>query len=136
LILIPQLIATFGRLARRSLGVFVRDIVQGIALVLMAWMYLSDHYRIDRAGALSRGDHVNPFTAGAKLSSRNSRWVKPDCPPCLLRGFALVSFVFGYGGCANAEEFCRCDLGNQAIPAVSGVLSGKTSLTPSLRVLV
>src|SRR5439155_24622744 len=42
LILLAQLIATFGAgWLVASLGVFIRDIVQGIALVLMAWMYLT-----------------------------------------------------------------------------------------------
>src|SRR6476659_4925320 len=42
LILIPQLLATFGAAwLVASLGVFVRDIVQGIGLILMAWMYLT-----------------------------------------------------------------------------------------------
>src|ERR1041385_5763834 len=42
LILIPQIIATFGAAwLVASLGVFVRDIVQGVALILMAWMYLT-----------------------------------------------------------------------------------------------
>src|SRR5207244_4997264 len=42
LILVPQLIATFGAAwLVASLGVFIRDVVQGIALVLMAWMYLT-----------------------------------------------------------------------------------------------
>src|SRR5438132_9358892 len=41
LILIPQLIATLGAAwLVASLGVFVRDIVQGIGLLLIAWMYL------------------------------------------------------------------------------------------------
>jgi homopolymeric O-antigen transport system permease protein len=42
LVLIPQLIATFGAAwLVASLGVFIRDMVQGIALLLMAWMYLT-----------------------------------------------------------------------------------------------
>src|SRR5262249_57621468 len=40
--LVPQLLATCGiAWLVASLGVFVRDIVQGIALTLMAWMYLT-----------------------------------------------------------------------------------------------
>src|SRR5712691_2430110 len=42
LLIIPQLLATFGAAwLIASLGVFVRDIVQGITLLLMAWMYLT-----------------------------------------------------------------------------------------------
>jgi len=41
LLVIPQLLATFGAAwLLASLGVFVRDIVQGITLFLLAWMYL------------------------------------------------------------------------------------------------
>jgi lipopolysaccharide transport system permease protein len=42
LLLIPQLMLTLGAAWwLSSLGVFVRDITQGIGLVLMAWMYLT-----------------------------------------------------------------------------------------------
>src|SRR5258708_11601722 len=42
LLLIPRLLATFRpALLVASLAVFVRDIVQGITLLLMAWMYLT-----------------------------------------------------------------------------------------------
>jgi len=41
-LLIPQLVATLGAAwLLASFGVFVRDIVQGLTLVLMAWMYLT-----------------------------------------------------------------------------------------------
>jgi len=42
LILLPQLMATLGlSWFVASVGVFVRDIVHGLALLLMAWMYLT-----------------------------------------------------------------------------------------------
>src|SRR5437763_6070038 len=42
LLLIPQLMATLGAAwLLASIGVFVRDVVQGITLALMAWMYLT-----------------------------------------------------------------------------------------------
>lgn len=42
LLLIPQMLATIGLAwLVASLGVFIRDIVQGVALVLTAWMYLT-----------------------------------------------------------------------------------------------
>src|SRR5438309_8295894 len=66
LILIPQLIATFGASwLVASLGVFIRDIVQGIALVLMAWMYLTPIiYPESLVPAPYRAViNVNPFTA-------------------------------------------------------------------------
>ena len=41
-LVIPQLIATLGAAwLIASLGVFLRDIAQGIGLLLMAWMYLT-----------------------------------------------------------------------------------------------
>ena len=42
LLIVPQLMATLGAAwLLASIGVFVRDVVQGITLVLMAWMYLT-----------------------------------------------------------------------------------------------
>src|SRR5260370_5506153 len=42
LLVIPQIVATLGGAwLLASLGVFVRDIVQGVTLLLMAWMYLT-----------------------------------------------------------------------------------------------
>lgn len=101
LMLIPQLIATFGGAwLVASLGVFVRDIVQGIALILMAWMYLTpiiypesivpEHYR--------RWINLNPFTP----LIRNYRRVildgiAPDWQGLVyFTGFAIVLFIVGY----------------------------------------
>src|ERR1043166_4818658 len=64
-LLIPQLIATLGAAwLLASLGVFVRDIVQGVTLVLMAWMYLTpiiypESLVPDRYRSLV---NLNPFT--------------------------------------------------------------------------
>src|SRR6195256_1374458 len=66
LLIIPQLIATFGAAwMLASLGVFVRDIVQGITLFLMAWMYLTPIiYPESLVPELYRGIvSLNPFTA-------------------------------------------------------------------------
>ena len=66
LVLLPQLIATCGiAWLVASLGVFVRDIVQGIALVLMAWMYLTPIiYPESLVPAIYRAAvNLNPFTA-------------------------------------------------------------------------
>src|SRR5207237_9934536 len=65
LILIPQLIATFGAAwLVASLGVFVRDIVQGITLVLMAWMYLTPIIYPESIvpAAYRSAINLNPFT--------------------------------------------------------------------------
>jgi len=100
-LLIPQLIATLGAAwLLASLGVFVRDIVQGVTLVLMAWMYLTpiiypeslvpDRYR--------SFVNFNPFTPLV----RNYRRIilegnLPDWPGlAYFVAFAIVSFVFGY----------------------------------------
>jgi len=109
LILIPQLVATVGAAwLVASLGVFVRDIVQGIALVLMAWMYLTpiiypesvvpERYRsiID----------ANPFTPLV----RNYRHVliegwRPDWTGLgYFSIFALLAFLFGYWWFARTRK--------------------------------
>ncbi|HXI62292.1 MAG TPA: ABC transporter permease [Pyrinomonadaceae bacterium] len=109
LILIPQLIATFGAAwLVASLGVFVRDIVQGIALVLMAWMYLTPIiYPESIVPAPYRAAiNLNPFTPLV----RNYRRVildglSPDWSGlAYFAAFALVSFVFGYWWFARTRK--------------------------------
>ncbi|HBB96442.1 MAG TPA: sugar ABC transporter permease [Blastocatellia bacterium] len=109
LILIPQLIATFGAAwLVASLGVFVRDIVQGIALVLMAWMYLTPIiYPESIVPAPYRAAiNLNPFTPLV----RNYRRIildglSPDWPGlAYFAAFALVSFVFGYWWFARTRK--------------------------------
>jgi len=109
ILLIPQLIATLGAAwFLASLGVFVRDIAQGISLVLMAWMYLTpiiypeslvpDRYRqiID----------FNPFTPLV----RNYRRILLDGFAPDWRGlayfaaFALALFIFGYWWFARTRK--------------------------------
>lgn len=101
LILIPQLIATLGAVwLVASLGVFVRDIVQGVGLLLMAWMYLTpiiypesivpENYRLLI--------NLNPFTPLV----RNYRRIlldglAPDWPGlAFFLAFAVILFFFGY----------------------------------------
>ena len=109
LILIPQLIATFGAAwLVASLGVFVRDIVQGIALVLMAWMYLTPIiYPESIVPAPYRAViNLNPFTPLV----RNYRRVildglSPDWAGlAYFAAFAFVSFVFGYWWFARTRK--------------------------------
>jgi len=109
LILIPQIIATFGAAwLVAALGVFVRDIVQGVALVLMAWMYLTpiiypeslvpENYR--------RAINFNPFTPLV----RNYRRVildgfGPDWQGlAYFLAFAVVLFLFGYWWFARSRK--------------------------------
>ena len=109
LILIPQLIATFGAAwLVASLGVFVRDIVQGIALVLMAWMYLTPIiYPESIVPAQYRlAINLNPFTPLV----RNYRRVildglSPDWAGlAYFAAFALITFIFGYWWFARTRK--------------------------------
>src|SRR2546425_3544736 len=99
ILLLPQLIATLGAAwLLASLGVFVRDIVQGISLVLMAWMYLTpiiypESLVPDRYRTLV---NLNPFTPLV----RNYRRIILEGNLSDWRGltyfaaFAVASFVF------------------------------------------
>src|SRR5258705_5083076 len=108
-LLIPQLIFTLGAAwLVASLGVFVRDIVQGVALVLMAWMYLTpiiypeslvpENYR--------RVINLNPFTPLV----RNYRRIildglAPDWPGlAYFLAFAVILFFFGYWWFARTRK--------------------------------
>jgi len=101
LLLLPQLIATLGAAwLLASLGVFVRDIVQGISLVLMAWMYLTpiiypesivpEQYR--------RLIDLNPFTPLIRNYRRLIlEGISPDWRGLLYFSvFAVLIFIFGY----------------------------------------
>lgn len=108
-LLIPQLIATLGAAwLVASLGVFLRDIAQGITLVLMAWLYLTpiiypesivpERYR--------PFINANPFTALVRSYRRIFlEGVAPDWPSlAYFTGFALVLFVFGYWWFARTRK--------------------------------
>src|SRR6266542_1407781 len=100
-LLIPQLIATLGAAwLLASLGVFVRDIVQGVTLILMAGMYLTpiiypESLVPERYRALV---NLNPFTPLV----RNYRRIilegnLPDWQGlAYFTAFAIASFVLGY----------------------------------------
>ena len=108
-LLVPQLIATLGAAwLLASLGVFVRDIVQGVTLVLMAWMYLTpiiypESLVPDRYRSLV---NLNPFTPLV----RNYRRIilegnLPDWPGlAYFTAFAIASFVFGYWWFARTRK--------------------------------
>ena len=109
LLVIPQLIATFGAAwLLASLGVFVRDIVQGITLFLMAWMYLTpiiypEALVPERYRSLV---NLNPFTALV----RNYRRIilegtLPDWQGlAYFSVFAIASFLFGYWWFARTRK--------------------------------
>src|SRR6266850_2287822 len=108
-LLLPQLVATLGAAwLIASLGVFVRDIAQGISLFLMAWMYLTpiiypesivpERYRFYI--------NINPFTS----LIRNYRRIliegsAPDWAGLgYFTAFAVVLFVFGYWWFAKTRK--------------------------------
>lgn len=109
ILLIPQLMLTLGAAwLIAALGVFLRDIAQGISLFLMAWMYLTpiiypesivpEPYR--------QIININPFTP----LIRSYRHVliegsPPDWPGlAYFTAFALASFLFGYWWFARTRK--------------------------------
>jgi lipopolysaccharide transport system permease protein len=108
-LIMPQLLATFGASwLVASLGVFLRDIVQGIALLLMVWMYLTpiiypESIVPERFRPLI---NLNPFTHLVR-SYRNImlEGSAPDWGGLLyFTGFALILFVFGYWWFARTRK--------------------------------
>jgi lipopolysaccharide transport system permease protein len=108
-LVIPQFILTLGAAwLVASLGVFLRDIVQGITLVLMAWMYLTpiiypesivpERYRPFL--------NANPFTALVRSYRRIFlEGLAPDWPSlAYFTGIALLLFVFGYWWFAKSRR--------------------------------
>ena len=108
-LLIPQLVFTLGAAwLIASLGVFLRDIAQGITLFLMAWMYLTpiiypEAMVPERFRAFI---DINPFTPLIR-SYRHTllEGAAPDWPGlAYFTVFALVSFVFGYWWFARTRK--------------------------------
>jgi lipopolysaccharide transport system permease protein len=108
-LIVPQLLLTFGAAwLVASLGVFLRDIVQGIALVLMVWMYLTpiiypESIVPEKFRTLI---NVNPFTPLIRSYRRIIlEGLGPDW-----RGmayftiFALITFLFGYWWFARTRK--------------------------------
>jgi len=109
LLLIPQLVATLGAAwLIASLGVFLRDIAQGISLVLMAWMYLTpiiypesivpERYRLFI--------NINPFAPLVRSYRRILiEGAAPDWAGLAYFGaFSVVSFLFGYWWFARTRK--------------------------------
>ena len=108
-ILVPQLIATLGvAWFVASVGVFIRDIVQGISLVLMAWMYLTPIiYPESLVPAAYRGAiNLNPFTSLVRNYRRILlEGLSPDWAG--LAYFAVcaaVAFLLGYWWFARSRK--------------------------------
>ena len=108
-LLIPQMMLTLGAAwLIASLGVFLRDISQGISLLLMAWMYLTPIIYPESVvpEKLRPFVNVNPFTALV----RNYRRVLLDGALPDWRGLAyfticaVICFVFGYWWFARTRK--------------------------------
>ena len=108
-LILPQLLLTFGASwLVASLGVFLRDIVQGIALVLMVWMYLTPIIYPESMVPEKFRPYINanPFTSLVR-SYRNImlEGVQPDWGGlAYFTGFALIVFVFGYWWFARTRK--------------------------------
>jgi lipopolysaccharide transport system permease protein len=108
-LLIPQLLFTLGASwLIASLGVFLRDITQGITLLLMAWMYLTpiiypESIVPDRFRPFM---NFNPFTALVRSYRRIFlEGVAPDWSGlAYFTAFALVIFIFGYWWFARTRK--------------------------------
>ena len=108
-LLIPQLLLTLGAAwLIASLGVFLRDIAQGVTLLLMAWMYLTPIIYPESIvpERFQWFINVNPFTPLV----RSYRHILLDGLAPDWRGLvyftaiALVLFVFGYWWFARTRK--------------------------------
>lgn len=108
-LIIPQLLFTLGAAwLIAALGVFLRDIAQGISLILSAWMFLTpiiypesivpDRYRFFI--------NINPFTALVRSYRRVLlEGAAPDWTGlAYFTGVALISFLFGYWWFARTRK--------------------------------
>ena len=108
-LLIPQVILTLGAAwLVSSLGVFIRDLSQGITLVLTAWMYLTpiiypDSIVPERYRWLI---NLNPFTP--LIRSYRLIMLEGKAPDWIGLGyfslFAIVVFCFGYWWFAKTRK--------------------------------
>ena len=108
-LLIPQFMATLGGAwLLASLGVFIRDIVQGITLVLMAWMYLTPIIYPETIvpAAYRPFVNANPFTP--LIRSYRQIILEGTMPDwrglAYFTGFALIVFLFGYWWFARTRK--------------------------------
>ena len=108
-LVIPQLLFTLGAAwLIASLGVFLRDIAQGITLLLMAWMYLTPIiYPESIVPARFRVYiNLNPFTSLVRSYRRIFlEGAAPDWSGlAYFTGFAIVSFLVGYWWFARTRK--------------------------------
>lgn len=109
LLIVPQLLLTLGAAwLIAALGVFLRDIAQGISLFLMAWMYLTpiiypESIVPERYRPLIK---INPFSP--LIRSYRLTLIEGAAPDWLglayFSAFALVSFLFGYWWFARTRK--------------------------------
>ncbi len=108
-LLVPQLLAAFGAAwLVASLGVFLRDIAQGIALLLMAWMFLTPIIYPESIVPERYRPFIeaNPFTALVRSYRRIFlEGAAPDWSGlAYFTVFALLLFVFGYWWFARSRK--------------------------------
>jgi lipopolysaccharide transport system permease protein len=108
-LLIPQLLFTLGAAwLIASLGVFLRDITQGITLLLMAWMYLTPIIYPETIvpERLRPFINLNPFTS--LIRSYRLIFLDGGAPDWSGLAFfllvAMVVFVFGYWWFARTRK--------------------------------
>ena len=108
-LLVPQLlIAIGGGWLLASLGVFLRDIVQGVSLVLTAWLYLTPIIYPESIvpPRFSRAIQLNPFTPLVRnyrrifLENQNPDWTGLG----YFTVIALLVFLFGYWWFARTRK--------------------------------
>ncbi|HEX7774740.1 MAG TPA: ABC transporter permease, partial [Pyrinomonadaceae bacterium] len=108
-LLLPQLLFALGAAwLIASLGVFLRDITQGVMLLLMAWMYLTpiiypESIVPERFRAFI---NINPFTPLVRSYRRIFlESSAPDWPGlAYFTAFALLVFLFGYWWFARTRK--------------------------------
>jgi lipopolysaccharide transport system permease protein len=108
-LLIPQLLFALGfAWLIASLGVFLRDITQGIMLLLMAWMYLTPIIYPESMvpPRFHTFINLNPFTSLIRSYRRIFLdGAAPDWRGLLyFLAFALVIFIFGYWWFARTRK--------------------------------
>jgi lipopolysaccharide transport system permease protein len=109
LLIVPQLLLTLGAAwLIAALGVFLRDIAQGISLFLMAWMYLTPIIYPESIVPESYRPliKINPFSP--LIRSYRLTLIEGAAPDWLglayFSVFALVSFLFGYWWFARTRK--------------------------------
>ena len=108
-LLIPQVLFALGAAwLIASLGVFLRDITQGIMLLLMAWMYLTPIIYPEAIvpARFRTFINLNPFTS--LIRSYRRIFLDGSAPDwrglAYFTAFALVIFVFGYWWFARTRK--------------------------------